>query len=135
MENSSSIHQTALIHPEAKVANNVHIGAYSQVGKNVTIGPNCVIGNHVTISGNTSIGEQTKIYHSASIGEDPQDKKYNGEETKLIIGKRNLIREFCTINKGTAQDRGETRVGDDNWIMAYCHIPFRIRLIFASKIN
>ena len=122
MENSSSIHKTALIHPNAKISNNVHIGAYSVVGQNVVIEPNCIIGNHVNITGNTIIGENTKIYHSASIGEDPQDKKYNGEDTKLIIGKRNLIREFCTINKGTSQDKGETIIGNDNWIMAYCHV-------------
>ena len=128
MENSSLIHPTAVIHPEAIIKKNVHVGAYSVIGKGVKLESGCVIGNHVTISGDTFIDEETRIYHSASVGEDPQDKKYDGEDTKLYIGKRNLIREFCTINKGTAQDNGETVIGDDNWIMAYCHIAHDCRI-------
>ncbi len=122
MSSQDNIHPTAIIHKEANIGNNVTIGPYSVIGAGVSIGQDTVIGNSVTITGNTSIGFNNKIFHSSSIGEAPQDKKYNNEDTKLIIGNNNTIREFCTINRGTTQDKGETIIGDDNWIMAYVHI-------------
>jgi len=122
MSSQDNIHPTAIIHKEANIGNNVTIGPYSVIGTGVSIGQDTVIGNSVTITGNTSIGFNNKIFHSSSIGEAPQDKKYNDEDTKLIIGNNNTIREFCTINRGTTQDKGETIIGDDNWIMAYVHI-------------
>jgi UDP-N-acetylglucosamine acyltransferase len=122
MSSQDNIHPTAIIHKEANIGNNVTIGPYSVIGTGVSIGQDTVIGNSVTITGNTSIGLNNKIFHSSSIGEAPQDKKYNNEDTKLIIGNNNTIREFCTINRGTTQDKGETIIGDDNWIMAYVHI-------------
>ena len=122
MSSQDNIHPTAIIHKEANIGNNVTIGPYSVIGAGVSIGQDTVIGNSVTITGNTSIGLNNKIFHSSSIGEAPQDKKYNNEDTKLIIGNNKTIREFCTINRGTTQDKGETIIGDDNWIMAYSHI-------------
>ena len=122
MSSQDNIHPTAIIHKEANIGNNVAIGPYSVIGADVSIGQDTVIGNSVTITGKTSIGLNNKIFHSSSIGEAPQDKKYNDEDTKLIIGNNNTIREFCTINRGTTQDKGETIIGDDNWIMAYVHI-------------
>ncbi|HEA26443.1 MAG TPA: acyl-ACP--UDP-N-acetylglucosamine O-acyltransferase, partial [Ectothiorhodospiraceae bacterium] len=118
----SLIHPTAIIDPTAKIGSDVEIGAFSIIGANVEIGDETWIGPHVVIKGPTTIGKQNKIYQFSSIGEDPQDKKYADEPTRLEIGDRNLIREFCTFNRGTAQDRGTTSVGDDNWIMAYVHL-------------
>lgn len=103
MSSQDNIHPTAIIHKEANIGNNVTIGPYSVIGAGVSIGQDTVIGNSVTITGNTSIGLNNKIFHSSSIGEAPQDKKYNNEDTKLIIGNNNTIREFCTINRGTTQ--------------------------------
>jgi len=116
------IHPTALVDPGAKLGANVSIGAYSIVGPNVEIGDNTEVGPHVVIKGNTRIGRDNRIFQFCSLGEVPQDKKYAGEDTRLEIGDRNTIREFCTFNLGTAQDAGITRIGDDNWIMAYVHI-------------
>ena len=116
------IHPTAIVDPSAKVASNVSIGAYSVIGANVDIAEGTWIGPHVIVNGPTRIGRDNKIYQFASIGEMPQDKKYGGEQTWLEIGDRNVIREYCTFNRGTVQDLGYTRVGDDNWIMAYVHI-------------
>lgn len=119
---TSKIHPTAIIDKNAKIGENCEIGAYSIIGPKVVLDANCWIGNHVNITGNTTIGEGSKIYHFASIGESPQDKKYNGEDTKLIIGKNNTIREYCTLNTGTIQGNNQTTIGDNNWIMAYVHI-------------
>ncbi|MEE9343380.1 MAG: acyl-ACP--UDP-N-acetylglucosamine O-acyltransferase [Gammaproteobacteria bacterium] len=116
------IHPTAIIDASAAIASNVEIGAYSVVGPGVTIGEGCVIAAHVVLTGPTRVGCRNKIYPFASIGADPQDKKYNGEETHLEIGDDNTIREYVTINRGTAQDGSITRVGHRNWIMAYVHI-------------
>lgn len=117
------IHTTAIIHPEARIGANVGIGPYSVIGKDVEIGDASRIGSHVVISGPATIGRNNRIYHHCSIGEDPQDKKYQGEaESVLHIGDDNTIREFCTINRGTATGGGITRLGNDNWIMAYVHI-------------
>ena len=116
------IHPTAIVDSNAIIGENCEIGAYAVIGPKVVLGANCWIGNHTNITGNTNIGDNSRIFHFASIGEAPQDKKYNGEDTKLIIGKNNTIREFCTLNTGTVQGNGQTVIGDDNWIMAYVHI-------------
>lgn len=116
------IHDTAIIDPSAIIADSVKIGAYSIIGAHVEIGANCEIGPHVVINGPTKIGENNRIYQFSSIGEDPQDKKYAGEATLLEIGNNNLIRESVTINRGTVQGGGITKIGNDNWIMAYVHI-------------
>ena len=122
------IHPTAIIDSSAKLGSGVKVGPYSIIDKGVEINDGCEIGPHVVIRGNTSIGEQTKIFQFSSIGEEPQDKKYDGEETRLEIGARNVIREFCTINRGTTQDQNVTTIGDDNWIMAYVHIAHDCRV-------
>lgn len=119
---SSNIHTTAIIDPSAQIHPSVHIGPYSVIGADVKIGAGTKIANHVTISGPTIIGEDNQIYQYACLGEAPQDKKYKGEPTLLEIGDRNTIREFCTFNRGTVQDKNTTKIGDDNWIMAYVHI-------------
>jgi len=112
----------AVIHPSARLAPGVSVGAYSIIGADVEIGAGTWIGPHVVINGPTRIGRDNKIFQFASVGEAPQDKKYAGEPTRLEIGDRNVIREFVTISRGTVQDVGVTRVGNDNWIMAYVHI-------------
>ena len=117
------IHDTVLIDPSAKIGNNVEIGPYTIIGANVEIGDSNKIGPSVFIKGPTRIGNENHIFQFSSIGEDPQDKKYHGEEnSRLEIGDRNTIREFCTINRGTDDGGGTTSVGNDNWIMAYTHI-------------
>ena len=116
------IHATAIISDSAVIADDVQIGPYSIIGDHVEIASGTRIDSHVVINGPTKIGHDNHIYQFASIGDDPQDKKYANEPTRLEIGDRNTIREFCTISRGTIQDQGETIVGDDNWIMAYCHI-------------
>lgn len=116
------IHDTAIIEDGARVADGVSVGAYSVIGPEVDIGADCWIGPHVVITGRTRIGPRCRIYQFASIGEAPQDKKYDGEDTAVEIGSDNTIREYVTINRGTPDDIGVTRVGDDNWLMAYCHV-------------
>ncbi len=116
------VHDTALVDPDALIADDVEIGAYSIIGPDVKIGVGTTIGSHVVVSGHTSIGENNHFFPFSAIGEAPQDKKYAGESTELIIGNNNSIREFCTLNIGTAAGGGVTRVGNDNWIMAYVHI-------------
>jgi UDP-N-acetylglucosamine acyltransferase len=119
---SSTIHSTAIISDSANIDDGVEIGPYTVIGDNVEIGSGTRIDSHVVINGPTRIGHDNHIYQFASIGDDPQDKKYRGEPTRLTIGDRNTIREFCTISRGTTQDVGDTVLGDDNWIMAYVHI-------------
>ncbi|OQA34920.1 MAG: Acyl-(acyl-carrier-protein)--UDP-N-acetylglucosamine O-acyltransferase [Betaproteobacteria bacterium ADurb.Bin341] len=116
------IHPTAIVDPAARIGANVSIGAYSIIGPQIEIGDNTWVGPHVVITGHTRIGRENRIYQFSSLGEVPQDKKYAGEDTRLEIGDRNTIREYCTFNLGTAQDAGVTRLGHDNWIMAYVHI-------------
>ena len=118
----TDIHATALIDPAAELADDVRVGPYTVIGPDVSIGRGTIIGSHVVLKGPTRIGEQNQVFQFASIGDAPQDKKYAGEPTRLEIGDRNTIREGCTINRGTVQDEGVTRVGNDNWIMAYVHI-------------
>lgn len=133
------IHPQAVIDPSAKIAGDVTVGAFSVIGANVEIGEGTEIGSHVVINGPTVIGRENKIYSFASIGGDPQDKKYAGEETRLEIGDRNVIREYCTISRGTIQDTGVTRIGNDNWIMAYVHIAHDCQIasntIFANSAS
>ena len=116
------IHPTAIVSDTAKIADDVRIGPYSIIGDGVEIASGTRIDSHVVVNGPTYIGKDNHIYQFASVGDDPQDKKYADEPTTLHIGDRNTIREFCTISRGTTQDKGETIIGDDNWIMAYVHI-------------
>ncbi|MEO6409379.1 MAG: acyl-ACP--UDP-N-acetylglucosamine O-acyltransferase [Burkholderiaceae bacterium] len=116
------IHPTAIVEPGAQLDASVRVGAYSIVRAAVRIGAGTTIGPHCVVEGRTTIGRDNTIFQFASLGAAPQDKKYAGEPTELHIGDRNTIREFCTFNLGTAQDAGVTRIGDDNWIMAYVHI-------------
>ena len=131
------IHPTAISHSGARLGAGVSVGPYSIIGEHVEIGDNTRIGPHVVISGHTRIGCDNRIFQFSSIGEIPQDKKYAGEPTRLEIGDRNTIREYCTLNLGTVQDAGVTRVGDDNWIMAYVHIAHDCQVgnktIFANN--
>lgn len=122
------IHPTALIDPAAVIGANVSIGAYTVIGADVEIGEGTVIGPHAVIEGPTRIGRDNRIAQFASLGGDPQDKKFAGERTELIIGERNLIREFVTINRGTGDGGGATRIGNDNWLLAYVHIAHDCQL-------
>ena len=116
------IHKTAIIDSKAKISTNVEIGPYATIGPNVEIGENTLIQSHVNITGNTTIGKGNKLYSFASIGSDPQDLKYKGEETTLLIGDNNTIREHVTINTGTVQGGGVTKIGNNNLIMIGAHI-------------
>ncbi|HEX7130518.1 MAG TPA: acyl-ACP--UDP-N-acetylglucosamine O-acyltransferase [Rhodanobacteraceae bacterium] len=115
-------HPTAIVDPRASLAEDVSVGAYSVIGAEVEIGAGSSVGSHTTIEGPTRIGRDNRIGSHAAIGGDPQDKKYHGERTELVIGNGNTIREFTTINRGTGDGGGVTRIGDDNWIMAYVHV-------------
>lgn len=131
------IHSSAIIDPKAQIDSSVEIGPYAVIGPNVTIGAGTKIGSHTVIEGVTTIGRDNRISHFASLGGVPQDMKYNNEPTQLIIGDRNTIREFTTIHTGTVQDGGITRIGNDNWIMAYVHIAHDCQVgnhtIFSSN--
>ena len=116
------IHPTALIDPSAEIDEQVSIGAFSIIGPDVRIGRGTSIGSHVIIKTSTRIGQDNRIFQFSSIGEDPQDKKYAGESTFLEIGDRNVIREYVTLNRGTAQDAVATKIGSDNLLMAYTHV-------------
>ncbi len=131
------IHASAIVDAGARLGRDVSIGAYSVIGAHVEIGDNTWIGPHVVIEGHTRIGRDNRIFQFCSLGAAPQDKKYTGEPTRLEIGDGNTIREFCTLNCGTAQDAGATRLGDDNWIMAYVHLAHDCQIgshaIFANN--
>jgi UDP-N-acetylglucosamine acyltransferase len=133
----AKIHPTAIVEPGAEIHATAEIGAYSIIGANVVIGARTRVGPHVVIDGKTNIGEDNIFYQFSSIGAPPQDKKYAGEPTRLEIGDRNTIREFCTFNRGTVQDVGVTRLGNDNWIMAYVHLAHDCQIgnntIFANN--
>jgi len=135
----SLIHDTAIISSKAIVHPSVKVGPYSIIEEGVEIGEGSVVGPHCVIKGNTTIGSDNRIYQFASIGEDPQDKKYAGEDTRLEIGNGNTIREYCTLNRGTAQADGVTRLGDNNWLMAYVHIAHDCvvgnETIFANNVT
>lgn len=117
-----AIHPTAVVDPSARIGANVEIGAYSVVGADVEIGDGTRIGAHCTIEGPTRIGRDNRFHGHAAIGGDPQDKKFEGERTELVIGDRNAFREFVTVNRGTGQGGGTTRIGDDNWFLSYVHV-------------
>jgi UDP-N-acetylglucosamine acyltransferase len=118
----------AAVDPRARIAASVHIGPFCVVGPDVGIGAGTWIGPHVVINGPTNIGRDNRVFQFASLGDIPQDKKYRGETTELIIGDRNIIREYCTINRGTQIGEGATVIGNDNWIMAYVHIAHDCRI-------
>jgi UDP-N-acetylglucosamine acyltransferase len=118
----TQIHATAVVDPGAELDTGVSVGPYAVIGAGVQVAGGTTIGAHCVIEGPTRIGRDNRIYSHAALGAAPQDKKYAGEPTRLVIGERNTIREFCTFNRGTAQDAGVTRIGNDNWVMAYVHI-------------
>jgi UDP-N-acetylglucosamine acyltransferase len=124
----SLIHPTAIIDPAAQLDSSVKVGAYTVIGPHVRVGAGSTIGPHCVIEGRTTIGQDNRIAQFNSIGGAPQDMKYAGEPTELVIGDRNAVHEFCTFNLGTVQDQGVTRIGSDNWIMAYVHIAHDVRL-------
>ncbi|HCE09012.1 MAG TPA: acyl-[acyl-carrier-protein]--UDP-N-acetylglucosamine O-acyltransferase [Oxalobacteraceae bacterium] len=135
----ATVHPTAIVDSRAELDTLVEIGAYSIIGPNVRIGARTKVGPHVVIGGDTTIGCDNTFFQFSSIGGAPQDKKYAGESTRLEIGDRNMVREFCTFNLGTAQDEGVTRIGDDNWILAYVHIAHDCRVgsntIFSNNAS
>jgi len=124
----TTIHPTAIVEPGAQLDDSVTVGAFSIVRAQVRIGAGTTIGPHCVIEGRTTVGRDNRIFQFCSIGAVPQDKKYAGEPTELQIGDRNEIREFCTFNLGTAQDAGITRLGDDNWVMAYVHLAHDVQV-------
>lgn len=130
------IHPLAIVDPGAKIGKDVEIGAFTIIGPDVEIGSGTWIGPHVVISGPTRIGGENRIYQFSSLGEGPQHLGYKGEPTRLEIGDRNIIREYCTLNRGTVGGGGVTRLGHDNFIMAYCHLAHDCqvgnRTIFAN---
>ena len=125
---ASHIHPTALVSSGAELDSTVTVGPYAVIGDGVRIGAGTTIGAHSVIEGPTTIGRDNRIFTHAALGAAPQDMKYRGEPTSLQVGDRNTIREFCTFNRGTAQDVGVTRIGDDNWIMAYVHIAHDVQV-------
>jgi UDP-N-acetylglucosamine acyltransferase len=131
------IHPTAVIAPGAELGDDVTVGPYTVIQSQVRIGEGTTIGPHCVIEGRTTIGRDNRIFQFSSLGGMPQDKKYAGEPTELQIGDRNTIREFCTFNLGTVQDGGVTRLGDDNWMMAYTHLAHDCQVgnktIFANN--
>lgn len=130
------IHAQAIIHPNAKLGEDVHVGAYTVIGADVEVGDGSWIGPHVVINGPARLGRGNKVYQFCSLGEAPQHVGYRGEPTWLKLGDRNVIREFCTLNRGTADGRGETRIGSDNFFMAYVHVAHDCivgdRIVFAN---
>jgi UDP-N-acetylglucosamine acyltransferase len=112
----------AIVSPQAELAADVEVGPFTVIGPQVSIGAGTWIGPHAVVNGPTSIGRDCRVFQFASIGDEPQDKKYRGEQTRLEVGDRNVFREFCTVNRGTAGGHGVTRVGNDNLFMAYAHV-------------
>ena len=133
------IHPSAIIDPQAEIGADVTIGPFCVIGAGVSIGDGCKIGPHVVIEGPTTIGRDNTIHSFAAIGGAPQDKKFHGESVRLEIGDRNLFREYCTVNRGTVDGGGVTRIGSDNWIMAYVHIAHDCQVgshtIFANAAS
>ncbi len=118
----TGIHSTALVDPAAQLDSSVSVGPYTVIGPHVRIGAGTTVGAHCVIEGHTTIGRDNRIFQFNSLGAIPQDKKYAGEPCELVIGDRNTVREFCTFNIGSPGDTGVTRVGNDNWLMAYVHL-------------
>ena len=117
-----ALDELARVHPEADIADDVEIGPFTVIGPDVTIGPGTVVGPHVVISGHTTIGANNQISHFVSLGAEPQHRGYKGEPTELVIGDGNIFREYCSVHRGTMLDKGVTRIGDNNLLMAYVHI-------------
>jgi UDP-N-acetylglucosamine acyltransferase len=132
----TEVHPSAIVDARARLASGVTVGPYSVIGPQVEIGEGTWIGAHVVLDGRLRIGRDNRIFHFASLGAPPQDKKYKGEDTAVEIGDRNTLREYVTINRGTALDVGVTRLGDDNWVMAYVHFAHDVQIgshtIFAN---
>lgn len=128
------IHPSAEIDPDARLSDGVSVGPWSVIGPEVEIGEDTWVGPHVVIQGPTRIGKKNRIYQFNSIGDAPQDKKFSGERSRLEIGDSNVIREFCTFNRGTEGGGGVTRIGNDNWIMAYVHVAHDCRIGNATTI-
>lgn len=124
----TQVHSTAIVDPKAEIDASVSVGPYAVIGAHVRIGAGTTVGPHCVIEGHTTIGRDNRIFQFSSLGAIPQDKKYAGEPTELVIGDRNTIREFCTFNLGVPGAGGVTRVGSDNWIMAYTHIAHDCRV-------
>jgi UDP-N-acetylglucosamine acyltransferase len=133
------IHPSAIVDPAAELHESVSVGPYSIIGPGVTIDAETEIGPHVVVRGQTRIGRSNRIFQFASVGDEPQDKKYSGEPTRLEIGDGNTIRECCTLNRGTAQDEGVTRIGNRNWLMAYVHVAHDCVIgddnVFANNVT
>ena len=136
---TAGIHPTALVDPGARLARGVTVGPYCVIGPQVEVGEETWLGSHVVLDGRMRIGRRNRIFHFASLGAPPQDKKYGDEPTSVEIGDGNTIREYTTINRGTPQDAGVTRIGDDNWIMAYVHVAHDCQVgshaIFANGVQ
>ncbi len=134
----NKIHPTAIINPNAKLGDNITVGPFCIIGKDVSFGDNCILDSNVVIDGNTTIGSDNHFYHSAVVGTNPQDLKYKGEPTRLVMGNNNTIREFATINCSATMEE-PTRVGNNNLIMAYAHIAhncqFGNNIIMANAVN
>ena len=134
---AAAIHPTAIVDPRARLGAGVAVGPYTVIDGDVEVGEGTTIGAHNVITGHTRIGRGNRIFHFCSIGEANQDKKYGGEPTRLEIGDGNTIREYCSLNRGTVQDGGVTRIGSRNWIMAYCHVAHDCRVgddtVFANN--
>ncbi|HEX4943996.1 MAG TPA: acyl-ACP--UDP-N-acetylglucosamine O-acyltransferase [Usitatibacteraceae bacterium] len=132
----TAIHPTAIVDPRARLAAGVRVGPYTVIDGDVEAGEGTTFGAHCVVTGHTTLGRDNRIFHFCSIGEACQDKKYGGEPTRLVIGDRNTIREYCSLNRGTVQGGGVTTVGHDNWIMAYSHIAHDCRVgdhtVFAN---
>jgi len=133
------VHETAVVAESARLAEGVEVGPYAVVGDGVALGAGTVVGAHAQIAGPATIGEGNRIFPHAVLGFEPQDLKYKGEETRLVIGARNVFREFSTVHRGTVTGRGETLVGDDNYFMAYSHIAHDCRIgsrtVFANYVG
>ena len=133
------IHPTAIVENSAELASDVEVGPYAVIGAKVTVDAGTRVGAHAVICGPTRIGKNNHIFSHVSLGEAPQDRKYQGEPTALEIGNGNTIREFCTINRGTVQDVGVTRIGNNNWIMAYVHVAHDCQIgdntVFANSVQ
>ncbi|HSN32709.1 MAG TPA: acyl-ACP--UDP-N-acetylglucosamine O-acyltransferase [Ideonella sp.] len=124
----TAIHPAAIVDPKAQLDRGVEVGPYAVIGPEVRIGAGTSVGAHCVIDGRTTIGRDNRIFPFAALGAAPQDMKYGGEPTELVIGERNTIREFCTFNRGTVQDAGATRIGNDTWVMAYVHLAHDVQL-------
>ena len=133
----TAIHATALVDPGAELDSSVTVGPYTVIGPHVRVGAGTTIGPHCVLEGHTTIGRDNRIFQFNSLGAIPQDKKYAGEPCELVIGDRNTVREFCTFNIGSPGDRGVTRIGNDNWLMAYVHLAHDCQVgdhtIFANN--